>query len=244
MLLPMATAAACTGDDDPVGGAVTAMSSPATTSPTTTAREVVTSSMPELGTSSTGPATVAEEGIPGIDSADPFCRAWSEFAGSFQTLAFASAAESDPLAALRLEVIAAAAVTSAALELDAEFPDSIVSEQDVFIGEVIGPFARRAARAVEELEAAEFATAELDALREAWLDAIADTGVDNPEIIVTLPVDVEAVVGETTATLSATLPAIASDPSLVTQAETPATFGYLADQCPDQGTLAGNDAID
>jgi hypothetical protein len=36
---------------------------------------------------------------------------------------------------------------------------------------------------------------------------------------------------------------IADDPSLITRAGAPGTFGYLGEQCPDQGVLAGNDAI-
>jgi len=73
----------------------------------------------ESVTASVGPSTevsvvpstveiepVPDVGVPGIDSADPFCRAWSEFAGSFQALAFASIADTDPVAAARLEVVA------------------------------------------------------------------------------------------------------------------------------------------
>jgi len=47
-----------------------------------------------------------------------------------------------------------------------------------------------------------------------------------------------------TEVFAANVPVIAADPSLITQAEAPAMLGHLADNCPDQGILAGNDAID
>ena len=50
-------------------------------------------------------ATVPDEPVPELDSDNPFCRAWSQFAGSFQRLALASSAGTDPDNALRLEVL-------------------------------------------------------------------------------------------------------------------------------------------
>jgi hypothetical protein len=245
VVMAMAIAGGCNGDDAGGGGvAGGAVSTPAE-APATTDRarpESTTTSAPAVTT--TDIVAVPEEGVPGIDSADPFCRAWSQFAGSFQALAFASAAGSEPSAALRLEVVAAAAVVSAALELDAAFPESIASERIVFVDGVVGPFARRAARAVDELRTAGLTEVQLDVLGDAWLVALTESGVDDPAIVVTLPADLEAPVGGATAELSATVPPIASDPSLITQVETPATFDYLAQRCPDQGTLAGNDAVD
>jgi hypothetical protein len=42
----------------------------------------------------------------------------------------------------------------------------------------------------------------------------------------------------------AVVPTIAQDPRLISDAATPLTFEYLATNCPDQGTLGGNDIID
>jgi len=198
---------------------------------------------------STAPSTVAIEPVPdvrvpGIDSANPFCRAWSVFAGSFQTLAFASIAESDPVAAARLEVVASAAVTSAAQTLADEFPESVAAEREVFLDDVIGPFARRAARAIDELRAAGLAAGDIEQLGDVWLAALVDAGVDDPEIVVVAPGGLTDPVDAATEVFAANVPVIAADPGLVTEAQAPATLGYLADNCPDRGILAGNDAID
>lgn len=189
-------------------------------------------------------ATVPEQGVPGIDSANPFCRGWSEFAGSFQTLAFASLAGADPVAAARLEVVASAAVTSAAQMLADTFPDSVAAEREVFLDGVIGPFARRAGRLLDELVAAGLSVGEIEQLGDLWLTALIDAGVDGAEIVVVVPDELTDAVDAAAQVVAADVPPISADPSLVTQAEAPATFGYLTDNCPDQGILAGNDAVD
>ena len=239
---------ACTDDGtapDGVGGATTTPT--ARTEPITT--ESVTTSVIPGADPTAAPSTVAIEpvpdvGVPGIDSADPFCRAWSEFAGSFQALAFAPIADSGPVAAARLEVVASSAVTSSAQTLADEFPESVASEREIFLDDVIGPFARRAARASDELRAAGLAAGDIEQLGDVWLAALADAGVDDPEIVVAVPDGLTDAVDAATEVFAANVPVIAADPSLVTGARAPATLGYLADNCPDQGILAGNDAID
>lgn len=145
---------------------------------------------------------VPDDRVPGIDSDDPFCRAWSEFAVS------------------------------------------IAFEREVFVADVIGPFARRADRASGELRAVGLSTAQIDALGDLWLMALVDTGVDDPEIDVVVPEELVDAVAAAVDNFSTDVPAIAEDPSLVTQASSPATFEYLSTNCPDQGILAGNDAIE
>jgi len=238
---------ACTDDGtapDGVGGA--------TTTPSARTEAITIESV----TASVGPSTevavvpstveivpVPDVGVPGIDSADPFCRAWSEFAGSFQALAFASIADTDPVAAARLEVVASSAVTSSAQTMADEFPESVASEREIFLADVIGPFARRADRASDELRAAGVATGDIEQLGDAWLRALVEAGVDDPEMVVAVPDGVTEAVDAATEVFAANVPVIAADPSLVTEARAPATLGYLADNCPDQGILAGNDAI-
>ncbi len=216
-----------------------ATTSDSDTAPTTTVDATTTVVTPP--TASETIATVPEEGVPGIDSADPFCRAWSEFAGTFQALAFASAL--DVADAAEREVVAAAAVVDAVRTLDDEFPESIVAERVVFVGDVIGPFARRSERAVDELRLAGLDDEQIIALGDVWLRALADAGVDDPEFTVAVPDDLVAAVDAATAAFADDVPPIAADPSLITDADTPATLAYLAERCPDQGILAGNDAI-
>jgi len=241
----------CSDDEgvatDQVTGTVPSSSDESTVVTTTSAgpapSSVVTTDAQSATTIEVIP-TVPERGVPGIDSDDLFCRAWSEFAGSFQVLTFASVAESDPVAAARLELVASATVTSAAQTLADEFPESVASEREVFLDDVIGPFARRAARASDELRAAGLAAGDIEQLGDVWLAALVDAGVDDPEIVVVAPDGLTDAVDAATEVFAANVPVIAADPGLVTEAQAPATLGYLADNCPDQGILAGNDAID
>jgi hypothetical protein len=246
VVLAMANAAGCSGDDDGAGddGVAGSVAAPSSSPTTTDGVDVSASSAAAAPSTTTSITAVAEEGVPGIDSADPFCRAWSEFAGSFQALTFASAAGPDPLAAARLEVLAADAVVSAVQHLEADYPEPIVDERSVFVDDVIGPFSRRAARALDELRSVGLSPAEIELLGDAWLVALAEAGLDEPEIVVAVPADLDAAVETATVAFAANLPPIIADPSLITEAEAPATFDYLAGRCPDQGTLAGNDAID
>jgi hypothetical protein len=212
-----------------------------TTIPTTT---TTTAATPDTTPADETIATVPDEAVPGIDSGDPFCRAWSEFAGSFQALTFASIEGADPLVGARLEVVAAGAVVAAVRSLDDAFPDEIADEREVFVDDVIGPFARRAARAADGLRAEDVSDDDIEVLGEAWLAALVAADPTDPVIAVDVPAELDAAVVAATAAFAADVPPIASDPSLITSVEAPATLAYLAEQCPDQGVLAGNDAID
>ncbi len=237
MVAVASAVAGCSGGDDagdPPLVDPSASSEPASSSAASTTEP--------LGAGTETIATVPEQGVPGIDSADPFCRAWSEFAGSFQALVGASAAGAES-GATRLEVVASAAVSSAAQTLADEFPLPIAFEREVFVNDVIGPFARRADRASEELRAVGLSPTEIELLGDLWLGVLVDAGVDDPEIDVAVPDDLIDAVVAAVEEFSTNVPAIVEDPSLVTQASAPATFEFLATNCPDQGILAGNDAI-
>ena len=134
-------------------------------------------------------------------------------------------------------------MTSAVQTLADEYPEAIASERDTFIDGVIGPFARRAGRANDELRAVGLSSAEIAALGELWLEALVDANGDTLEVVV-VPGEVSAGVDQATAAFAADVPPIVADPSLVTEADAPATFDHLAENCPDQGILGGNDAID
>ncbi len=249
----MAGAAACT-DDGSAGSVGDKATTPSALTETTSTESAMTSAAPSTevavvpSTVAVVPSTVAiaavpDAGVPGIDSGDPFCRAWSEFAGSFQALVGASAAGVES-GATRLEVVASGAVSSAARTMADEFPVPIAFEREVFVNDVIGPFVRRADRASGELRAVGLSPAEIELLGDLWLAALVDAGVDDPEIDVAVPEGLSDAVVAAVVEFSADVPAIMEDPSLITQASAPATFDFLADNCPDQGILAGNDAID
>ena len=183
---------------------------------------------------------VPETGVPGIESADAFCRAWSEFAGSFQALALTSAV-GDPADAMRLEVIAASSVTAAVDALEANLPTELEAERVALVSDFAGPFSTRAVSAEAALDAAGI---DPSVLRAVWLAAIADAGVDDPSITIETPTGIDGDALEAAiSSFSSEQLAIVEDTSLVTDAAIPATTTYLAEVCPDGGILSGNDEV-
>ncbi len=186
--------------------------------------------------------TVPATGVPGIDSADLFCRSWSEFAGSFQALAGAWAL-GEPVDAARSEVAASALILASVETFDANLPSELESERDA-LAELVGGMSRRAEAADDEMVAAGLTPPAIVALGEAWLTALVDAGVDDPTITVVVPAAVDATAFESAVTaFAASKPPITEDPSLITDVEIPLTEQYLIANCPDQGTLGGNDDV-
>jgi hypothetical protein len=187
-------------------------------------------------------ATVPDTGVPGIDSTDVFCRAWSRFGGTFQALAVAWDRGEPPLAA-RNEVAAAGAVLAAIDALDTNVPAELEGER-ADLAALVAPLGRRAAAGRDELVAAGVDPEGVDALGEAWLDALADAGIDEPsiEIVVPATVDEGALTAAADAFASAR-PSLLEDPSMITGVAVPETEQYLIDNCPDRGTLLGNDDV-
>jgi hypothetical protein len=188
--------------------------------------------------------TVPEVGVPGIDSVDLFCRSWSEFAGSFQALALASTLATGDLAAQRSEVVASGAIVAAVDGLDEHLPPELEDEREVLIIEFVGPMERRAVRAGADLAVAGLTTEQSDQLSEVWLTALVVAGVDEPDIELDIPADLAPAVEEAVASFSRSVPLIHEDPSLITDASVPLTEAYIVENCPDQGTLGGNDVIE
>ena len=203
------------------------------------------------GTSATpgsGPVTaeslaeVPEVGVPGLDSDDVVCRAWSRFGGSFQVLAVAAAfGAGDPVAVAALEVVASPTVTGAYADLVANWPDELADEAEVVADVYLGAFARRADRALAALDAAGADAPARETIVAAWETALAGRDPDEPEIAVVLPADVQAIVDAAASEFAAEVVPIPSDPSLVTDVEVPLTEQYFVDNCPDRGTLGGVD---
>ena len=186
-------------------------------------------------------ATVPDEPVPGLTSDDDFCRAWSRFAGSFQALALASSVGADPENALRLELIASSVVARAAADLEASLPAEVVAERERFAEDLVGPFATRAALAVDELIAVGLSTDEVDELGERWLVALSQP--QDPDLVVFVSPDLASTLDDALASLSAGVVPINADPSLITGATAPDTLAYIASNCPDQGVHAGNDIV-
>jgi hypothetical protein len=183
---------------------------------------------------------IPETGVPGIDSSDVFCRAWSEFAGSFQALALVSAI-GDPEAAYRLEVIAASSVKAAVDTMEVNLPAELEAERVALIADLAGPFFGRAVLAEADLLGAGI---EPLVLRDLWLDALTEAGVDDPELQVVVPGTIDAAALDSAVeSFSNAQLTIVEDPALITDATIPLTEAYLAEVCPDGGILSGNDVI-
>ena len=189
-------------------------------------------------------APVAETGVPGIDSDDEFCRSWSTYAGSVQALSLAWVLQS-PSDAARLEVAATAAVTEAVEGMAANLPDVIESNRQALTVDVPGPFLRRAERARELLADAGLSTDQIGALGDAWIDGISEQGIDSETLSIAVPTDAAEALDTATRALTSELPSIVEDPTLDTTAfDISPSLDYIAANCPDQGTLAGNDVVD
>ena len=186
---------------------------------------------------------VSDTGVPGIDSDDAFCQAWSQFAGSFRAIGLVSAIR-DVDAGLRLEVIASGAVLDAISGMGEHLPAELEPEREVLLDDFAGPFGRRAAKAGESLATAGLSADGVGLLTDAWLTTLAEIGLDDPSLDVAIPDAVDAAVFDAAfAEFAAATPAIGDDPSLTTFTEIPLTDAYTLASCPDAGTLSGNDDL-
>ena len=247
----MLVVAGCSGDDAPsatvsVGSDERVSTSAAASDPSSSSTTTTTTTTPTTTTvvPTTVIPTVPESGVPGIDSTDRFCRSWSEFAGTFQTLALASNLADDPASAARAEVAAAPVVVGSVGGLDEFLPAELESERTALVDGLAGPLERRAQRAIVALGAAGVTDAELVMLGDAWLTALSGSGADDPDIAVVVAPELGERVDDAAVAFALEVPPIPDDPSLITSAQVPLTEQYLSANCPDQGTLAGNDVID
>jgi hypothetical protein len=244
--------AGCSADDDDAGRAD--VDGPTTTAvtgdPDDDPGDEGSDSSDPSGTAVDGPGSVPSEslpavpevGVPGLDSDDVVCRAWSRFGGSFQVVAVAASFGSgDHADVAALEVMASPTVTSAYDDLVANWPDELADEADAVADDYLGPFARRSDRALAQLEAAGADPATMEMILTAWETALAGRDATQAEVVVELPDDVRAVVDDAASEFAAQIVPIPSDPSLVTDVQVPLTEQYLDDNCPDRGTLGGVD---
>lgn len=233
-----------------VAGAATPVASTATAGSSAQAATESTAPAPAATSELTLPPSappisvveVAEVGVPGLDSDDAFCASWSRYAGSFQVVAVTAAFGSGPPEQLAsLEIAAAPTVTAAYEQLIANWPDELSSEAQIVADEFLGPFARRLEVARQALRDAGADDATIATIAEAWLAGLAQRDPTTPEFVVDLSDEIWQVIDEAAAGFSALRVPFQSDPSLVTNVETPLTSEYLAISCPDQGTLSGQE---
>ncbi len=187
---------------------------------------------------------VAETGVPGIESDDAFCRAWSEYAGSVQALSLAWAVQ-PAAAAATLEIAASDAVTAAVAAMAAELPPEIEANRAALTVDVPGPFLRRAERARAVLLDAGATDEEIERLGDAWIAAITTFGLDAEDVEVVPPDGVAPKLAVAAEAFVESVPSILEDPTLdTTEFDISPALDYIFDNCPDRGTLAGNDDIE
>jgi hypothetical protein len=245
--------AACSGDE-PDAGPTTP---PTTVAPITAATVAATSAAPPstappttvAPTTEPGPTTVppptpppADTGVPGLDSEDAFCAAWSRFGGSWQVV-LAASAFGDPDDAARLEVLASTVVGDAYDAMFDVWPDELASERDVVADDFFGAFQRRSADALAALSAAGADADDIELLADVWVDALATRSPSDPVLDVAVPDELGEVVGAAADRFAGQRTPFTQDPSMVITAETPATDSFLGAACPDQGSIFGGDVI-
>jgi hypothetical protein len=246
-------AGACSGDDD-TSDATHVTGAAVTSAPLSTLARPSTlpDTLPSTGGSSTAPPltaapppptpAVADTGVPGLDSEDAFCSAWSRFGGSWQLLVQAGAA-GDPAQVARLEVIASTVVQQAYDDVFAAWPEQLEDERDVVSDAYFGAFQRRSADAAAALSATGASDADVAALAKAWDATLA--GYDpSIAIDVAVPPDLEPLVEQAATAFGEQRVPLQADPSMVITVDTPLTDEFLATACPDQGWIVGQDVND
>jgi hypothetical protein len=188
----------------------------------------------------TSPATVPETGVPGLDSDDAFCAAWSRFAGTWQVLLVGATFLDDPGRVAQWEVVASSVVLEAYDDLLEHLPAGLEPERQLLVDGYFGVLARRAEAAADALAAADPDGDAAQSLGEQWLDALAGRDPSTPDLDVDLPDELEPVVEDAAGRLQAARVPIGIDPSMNVTVETPLTDEFLT-TCPDQGTLAGGE---
>lgn len=187
---------------------------------------------------------VPETGVPGIASADLFCRAWSTYAGSVQALSLAWAVQ-PAAAAAALEVAASDAVAQAVASMADELPADIEANRDALTVDVPGPFLVRAATARQALVDAGATDAEIEQLGAAWIEAIAAAGLDAEDVSIVVDDGVEQKLSTAAEAFLDDIPSILEDPTLdTTEFDITPSLDYIFENCPDRGTLAGNDVTE
>ena len=238
---------ACTGAGgdvaDPAVSESTSGSTPVPATPTTLDRQTDAGAVPGSGSLVTIVA-VAETGVPGLDSDDAFCAAWSRFGGSWQVLLVGSTFLGDPERVATWEIASAAIIVEAYAELIRHFPVELATEAEPVADAYFGVLYRRATVAGASLVDAGSSAETVRRLGQAWLEALAERDPLDPNLAFEVPDDLREVVGRAAADFRSRRVGFHLDPSMVVEADTPLTDTYLETACPDQGTLTGQEVDD
>ena len=184
---------------------------------------------------------VPETGVPGLDSDDAFCAAWSRFGGTWQVLSVGAAFLDAPSVVAGWEVASSPVVLTASDDLISNFPDELAAERDPALDGYFGALRQRIEIARSVLDDAGATDDDLAGLSEAWLTALAERDQFDADIGLELSDELQRLVDTAALNLLAQRGPFSSDSTLIVTAVTPATDDYLATQCPDRGALAGQE---
>lgn len=216
-----------------------------TSAPDTSSDASAPSSTPVPVTASTQPPTTPvpppPTGVPGIDSADAFCRDYARVLGTSTLLGVSSAFLAQPTEEIvRLEVIAAPAVLAAAESLPGEVPEAAAADTDTLLADVVDPLTQRSIVIDDALVAAGVDSAGRAALIEAWDAVLAtddpvDPAIEVPDLDPALAAQVDAAIA------ALTLPPYLEDPAVAAApAQTPLVQAYVQSSCPEILGLLGD----
>jgi hypothetical protein len=199
---------------------------------------VVSTAPPSAGVSETG---VSETGVPGLDSEDRFCAAWSRFGGSWQVLLVGSTFLGEPERVATWEIASASVIEESYVALIDHFPEELGPETDAVAEGYFGALRRRADASRLALDDAGASPEAVERLGQAWLDALSRRDPSNPDLAFEVPGDLRPLVGRAVDELRSQRVDFHLDPSLVIGVATPLTDVYLDTACPDQGALTGQE---
>lgn len=185
-------------------------------------------------------------GVPGLDDPDAYCASWAAYSGTLQAIGVAQAFGGLSSAEVaRLEVVAAAALVDAVNGIGANWPSALLVERSDVLSNLVGPFGRRAQRALSMLMDAGATDIDLQQFTQLWDDALHARLPDEPVIALPpLSSELEDLVRTTTQRFDAAVTPFADDPSLnVSAVQTPLTKAYLAEQCPDLASSGVGDEV-
>ncbi|MFM8310727.1 MAG: hypothetical protein ACKOAZ_02375 [Ilumatobacteraceae bacterium] len=177
---------------------------------------------------------------------DEFCDGWDAYGATL--LALTAGAESAGTA--ELEVVSAAALADAIEQIGARWPAELVGERSLVLSDVVGPYLRRAQKALDALDEAGASADDVRVLALAWRKARASrpgtsTG-ESPDPLAWLealqvPADMRGLVDAAVDRFMARVPPFAADPTLpgrralVQSDGAPRTEAFLSANCPGVG---------
>lgn len=208
------------------------------------------------GTTNSAPRSDSSAGLPdsartsppsnGGSALDEFCGGWDAYGATLLALT----AGADSAGTAELEVVSAAALVDAIGQIGARWPAELVGERSIVLSDVVGPYLRRAQKALDALDGAGASADDVRVLALAWREARASgpgpsTG-QSPDPLawvgeLQVPAGVRGLVDAAVERFTSRVPPFATDPTLpgrralVQSDSAPRTEAFLSANCPGVG---------